>query len=578
MRSLLKYLRGYKRETVLSPLFKFLEAVFELLIPLVVAGIIDRGINAGDRGYVIRMVCLMVLLGAVGFGFSVTGQYFAAKSSAGFGTGVREAVFRKIQGMSYSDLDGIGTPTLINRLTADSNQAQSGLNILLRLVLRSPFIVIGSAVMTFTINVPVALIFTATILVLAAVMLAVVLSSVPVYKRSQAALDRVTELTRENLTGVRVLRAFRREEDEIREFDRATGRLAGLQRLAGRISAVMNPATYVIINAALIIIIRSGALKVNSGAMTQGQIIALYNYMAQMLVELLKLANLIVMLSRSYASAQRIAALLGKETGEPSPSHAAPPEKIEGAPRVEFRDVSVKYGRSPEESLSGVSFKAYPGDTVGIIGGTGSGKSTLVNLIPRFYDCTSGTVLIDGADVKDLDINELRMRCGVVPQKAVLFKGTLRDNLRWGDGSADDGEMTEALRLAEAGDVLEKLGGLDAPVEQYGRNLSGGQRQRVTIARALVRRPEILILDDSGSALDYATDSRLRASLSSLDYRPTTFIISQRTSSVMNADLIIVLEDGEVVGAGKHDELYASCPVYREIHDVQFGEGGEDGE
>ncbi len=578
MRSLLKYLRGYRRETVLSPLFKFLEAVFELLIPLVVAGIIDRGINAGDRGFVVRMVCLMIFLGAVGFGFSVTGQYFAAKSSAGFGTGVREAIFDKIQGMSYTDLDGIGIPTLINRLTADSNQAQSGLNILLRLVLRSPFIVIGSAVMTFTINVHIALIFTATILVLAAVMLAVVLSSVPIYRRSQAALDRVTELTRENLTGVRVLRAFCREEDEIKEFDRATGKLAGLQRLAGSISAVMNPATYVIINAALIVLIRFGAVKVDSGAMTQGQIIALYNYMAQMLVELLKLANLIVMLSRSYASAGRIASLLDTETGEPAPLDSVPSEKKDGAPRVEFRDVSVKYGRSPEESLRGVSFRAYPGDTVGIIGGTGSGKTTLINLIPRFYDCSSGEVLIDGEDSRSLDIRDLRMRCGVVPQKAVLFKGTLRDNLLWGNSSATDEEMLEALRLAEAGDVLEKLGGLDAPVEQYGRNLSGGQRQRVTVARALVRRPEILILDDSGSALDYATDSRLRSSLSSLDYNPTTFIISQRTSSVMNADLIIVLEDGEVVGAGNHGGLYDSCPVYREIHDVQFGEGGVDGE
>ena len=578
MRLLVKYLRGYGRETVLSPLFKFLEAVFELLIPLVVAGVIDRGINAGDRGFVIRMVCLMILLGAAGFGLSVTGQYFAAKASAGFGTGIREAIFGKIEGMSYSDLDGIGIPTLINRLTADSNQAQSGLNILLRLVLRSPFIIVGSAVMTFTINVPVALIFTATILVLAGVMLAVVLSSVPVYRRSQAALDRVTELTRENLTGVRVLRAFCREEEEIKEFDRATGKLAGLQRLAGRISAVMNPATYVIINAALIILIRVGAVKVNTGVMTQGQIIALYNYMAQMLVELLKLASLLVMLSRSYASAGRIASLLDTETGETAPVASGEQEKREGAPRVEFRDVSVKYGRSSGEALSGVSFKAYPGDTVGIIGGTGSGKTTLVNLIPRFYDCTSGEVLIDGADSRTLDIRDLRMRCGVVPQKAVLFKGTLRENLLWGNPSATDEEMLDALRLAEAEEVLEKTGGLDAHVEQYGKNLSGGQRQRVTVARALVRRPEILILDDSGSALDYATDARLRSSISSLDYRPTTFIISQRTSSVMNADLIVVLEDGEVVGAGTHGELLKTCPVYREIHDVQFGEGGDDGE
>ncbi|MBQ6262230.1 MAG: ABC transporter ATP-binding protein [Clostridia bacterium] len=570
---LFRLTKGYRKETVLSPVFKLAEAILELLIPLIVANIIDRAIPAGDTGYIVKMICLMAALGAVGFVFAVLGQYFAAKSSAGFGTRMREAVFDKIQSLSYSDLDRATAPTLINRLNSDAAQAQSGLNIVLRLVLRSPFIVVGAVVMAFTIDVRAALIFTVTVVALLLASAAVVLAGVPAFRRSQNALDRVTGITRENMTGVRVVRAFVREKEEIRSYEEATAKHSRLQKIAGNISGALNPATYVIINTALILILRSGAVRIDAGSMTQGQVIALYNYMTQMLVELLKLAGLIVMLSRSWACAGRVSAFLNEKTDSKTETPMGSPSIHGGAdvPRVRFDNVTAGYGEGSEPALSSVSFSVYPGQTVGVIGSTGSGKSTLVDLIPRFYDVRSGAVLVDGVDVRETDAASLRGRCGVVPQRAVLFKGTLRENLLFGNGDATDEELREAMRLACVDDLLETHGGLDAPVAQYGRNFSGGQRQRLTVARALVRRPEILILDDSSSALDYATDAKLRRNIASLDFKPTVFIVSQRTGSVKDADLIIVLEDGEVVGMGSHDALLESCPVYREIHDAVTG-------
>ncbi len=573
---LFRYLKGYGKETVLSPVFKLAEAVLELLIPLIVANIIDYAIPAKDTGYIIGMICLMAGLGAVGFIFAVLGQYFAARSSAGFGTRLREAIFDKIESLSYSDLDRATAPALINRLNSDAAQAQSGLNIVLRLVLRSPFIVIGAVVMAFTIDVRAALIFSATVAALIAASAAVVLSGVPAFRRSQGALDRVTEITRENMTGVRVVRAFVREKEEIGSYEEATGKHSRLQKIAGNISGALNPATYIIINTALILILRSGAIRIDSGSMTQGQVIALYNYMTQMLVELLKLAGLIVMLSRSYACAGRVSSFLKEpvvsKTEFPNGGAVSKPGG-EGVPRVRFDNVTAGYSEGSEPALSNVSFSVYPGQTVGIIGSTGSGKTTLVDLIPRFYDVRNGAVLVDGVDVRETDVSSLRGRCGIVPQRAVLFKGTLRDNLLFGNPEATDGELREALRLACIDDIFTTHDGLDTPVAQYGRNFSGGQRQRLTVARALVRRPDILILDDSSSALDYATDAKLRRNIASLAERPTVFIVSQRTVSVKDADLIIVLEDGEAVGVGKHEDLLSSCPVYREIHAAVTGDG-----
>ena len=567
-------LRGYGKETVLSPVFKLSEAILELMIPLIVAKIIDYAIPAKDTGYIVKMICLMAALGAVGFIFAVLGQYFAAKSSAGFGTRMREAIFDKIEALSYSDLDRATAPALINRLNSDSAQAQSGLNIFLRLVLRSPFIVIGAVVMAFSIDVRSALIFSATVAALMIVSLVVVLSGVPAFRRAQGALDRVTGLARENMTGVRVVRAFVREKEEIKAFGEATGKHARLQKIAGNVSGALNPATYVIINTALILILRSGAVRIDSGSMTQGQVIALYNYMIGMLVELLKLAGLIVMLSRSWACAGRVSSFLNEEIVSKTETEGGSPSvpKGNGVPRVRFENVSAGYGGAAH-ALRNVSFSVYPGQTVGVIGSTGSGKTTLVDLIPRFYDARSGSVFVDGTDVRETDAASLRARCGVVPQKAVLFKGTLRDNLLFGNPGASDEEIRGAMRLACIDELLDTDGGLDSPVAQYGRNFSGGQRQRLTVARALVRRPDILILDDSSSALDYATEAKLRRNIASLDYRPTVFIVSQRTGSVMDADLIIVLEDGDVVGMGRHDELLASCSVYREIHNVISGDG-----
>ena len=567
-------LRGYGKETVLSPVFKLSEAILELMIPLIVAKIIDYAIPAKDTGYIVKMICLIAALGAVGFIFAVLGQYFAAKSSAGFGTRMREAIFDKIEALSYSDLDRATAPALINRLNSDSAQAQSGLNIFLRLVLRSPFIVIGAVVMAFSIDVRSALIFSATVAALMIVSLVVVLSGVPAFRRAQGALDRVTGLARENMTGVRVVRAFVREKEEIKAFGEATGKHARLQKIAGNVSGALNPATYVIINTALILILRSGAVRIDSGSMTQGQVIALYNYMIGMLVELLKLAGLIVMLSRSWACAGRVSSFLNEEIVSKTETEGGSPSvpKGNGVPRVRFENVSAGYGGAAH-ALRNVSFSVYPGQTVGVIGSTGSGKTTLVDLIPRFYDARSGSVFVDGTDVRETDAVSLRARCGVVPQRAVLFKGTLRDNLLFGNPGASDEEIRGAMRLACIDELLDTDGGLDSPVAQYGRNFSGGQRQRLTVARALVRRPDILILDDSSSALDYATEAKLRRNIASLDYRPTVFIVSQRTGSVMDADLIIVLEDGDVVGMGRHDELLASCSVYREIHNVISGDG-----
>ncbi len=562
---LLKYLNGNRKQTVLSPVFKLLEAILELLIPLIVANVIDVAIPAKDTAYIVRMICLMAALGVVGFGFSVTGQYFAARSSAGFGTRLREAVFSKVQFLSYSDLDALTAPTLINRLNSDAAQAQSGLNIILRLVLRSPFIIVGSVVMAFTIDVRSALIFTATVAALFAASAAVVLAGVPAYRRSQGALDRVTELARENMTGVRVIRAFLREDEEVKAFDGATGSLSRLQKIAGRISGALNPLTYVIINTALILILRSGEVRVGGGSMTQGQIIALYNYMTQMLVEMLKLAGLIVMLSRSWACAGRVGAFLKVETVSDTETPLPAADPVPGAPRVEFRDVTAKYPGAGAPALTGISFKTFPGQTVGVIGGTGSGKTTLVDLIPRFYDVFSGSVLIDGIDVKKTDARSLRARCGVVPQKASLFRGTVRENLLFGCADATEEEMKEAMRIACIDDLLRTHDGLDTPVSQYGKNLSGGQRQRLTVARAVIRRPEILILDDSSSALDYSTDAEMRRNLSALDFKPTVFIVSQRPGPVRDADLIVVLDDGRAVGIGTHEELVRTCAVYREI-------------
>ena len=573
---LFRLTRGYRKETVLSPVFKLLEAILELLIPLIVAKIIDYAIPVGDTGYIVKMILLMAGLGVVGFGFAVTGQYFAAKSSAGFGTRLREAIFDKIESLSYSDLDRATAPTLINRLNSDAAQAQSGLNIVLRLVLRSPFIVVGAVVMAFTIDVRSALIFSVTVAALLGASALVLALGVPAFRRAQGALDRVTGLTRENMTGVRVVRAFVREKEEIASYEEATGKHSRLQKIAGNISGVLNPATYVIINTALILILRSGAIRIDSGSMTQGQVIALYNYMTQMLVELLKLAGLIVMLSRSYACAGRVSSFLNEKTTSKTEIPTGNPSAAakDGTPRVTFDNVTAGYGGDSEPALRSVSFSVYPGQTVGIIGSTGSGKTTLVDLIPRFYDVRSGAVLVDGVDVRETDARSLRARCGVVPQKAVLFKGTLRENLLFGNPGATDEELREAMRLACIDDLIKTHDGLDTPVAQYGRNFSGGQRQRLTVARALVRRPDVLILDDSSSALDYATDAKLRRNIAKLDYDPTVFIVSQRTGSVRDADLIIVLEDGEVAGMGRHDELLGSCPVYREIHDAVTG-GGE---
>ena len=567
MKKLLAYLKGYEKESILGPLFKLLEASFELIVPLVVAAMIDRGIGQGNKGYAGRMTLLLIALGLVGLVCSVTAQYFAAKASVGFVTRLRHALMEHLQKFTYAQLDKVGSSTLITRMTSDMNQVQTGMNLALRLLLRSPFVVFGAMIMAFFVDAKAAMVFVVAIPLLSVVVFGIMLLTIPLYKKVQARLDGVTGVTRENLSGVRVLRAFGKEEAEKAEFREKNQGLTTLQKKVGRVSSLMNPLTHAMINGAIVALIYQGALRVDAGALTQGQVVALYNYMSQILVELIKMANLIINMTKAAACGGRIQSILDMPAGA---------EKLEGGKEggdcaVEFRNVCLKYPGAAEDSLTDLTFRVPRGQTVGVIGGTGSGKSSLVNLIPRFYDATGGQVLVNGRDVRAWEPQELRRRIGVVPQKAELFAGSIRDNLKWGDEDADDAALLAAAEAAQAGDVVRNKGGLDAWIEQHGRNLSGGQRQRLTIARALVRRPEILILDDSASALDYATDAALRSALAHLDWRPTVFIVSQRTSSIRHANLILVLEDGKVAGMGTHGELMENCPVYREIHESQFG-------
>ncbi|MBQ7542055.1 MAG: ABC transporter ATP-binding protein [Clostridia bacterium] len=572
MRKLFVYLRDYRRESVLGPLFKLLEATLELIVPLVVASVIDRGIVGADRGHAVRMSLVLVLLGFVGLLFSVTAQYFAAKASVGFVTKLRSVLFRHIQRFSYRTLDDVGVSTLITRMTADMNQVQTGLNLTLRLLLRSPFVVFGAMVMAFTVDRRAALWFVGVIPALSVVVFGVMLVSIPLYKKTQGKLDRVLGRTRETLSGVRVLRAFGKEESEIDAFRGENDALTSMQKYVGRISALMNPLTYILLNLAVIGLLHSGAVRVQAGVLTQGAVVALYNYMSQILVELVKLANLIINITKSVACGKRIRAVLDVSAGE---TVCADLPQGDPAYRVEFRGVGLRYNETGDPALQGVDLCVRPGETVGVIGGTGSGKTTLVNLVPRFYEASEGQVFVDGRDVRVFQPDELRRRIGVVPQKAVLFAGSIRDNLLWGNERASDGELLEAVAAAQAQDVLSVKGGLDGVIEPSARNLSGGQRQRLTIARALVRRPEILILDDSASALDFATDAALRTALRSLSYHPTVFIVSQRTSSLQHADRIVVLDEGRVAGIGTHDALLKECAVYREIYDSQFRKEAE---
>ena len=568
VKGLLIYLKQYRKECVLGPLFKLLEALFELFVPLVMTSIIDVGIATGSRRYILERCGLLVLLAVVGLVCSITAQYFAARAATGFSARLRSALFAHLQGLSYREIDTLGSATMITRMTSDVNQLQNGVNLALRLLLRSPFVVFGAMVMAFTIDVPGATVFVVAIPVLLAVVFAIILVTIPMYRKVQNRLDGVTAATRENLTGVRVLRAFRKEQEEIAEFSRRNRLLNQLQLRVGRISNLLNPVTYVILNLAVVALLRTGALRVNSGALTQGQVVALYNYMSQILVELIKFANLIITMTKAVACWNRIQSVFAMQSSQTSGSRH-PEETLRG--QVEFRNAGITYGVAGAEALSSVSFLARPGQTVGIIGGTGSGKSTLVNLIPRFYDATQGQVLVDGVDVRELNLEELRRRIAVVPQKAVLFRGTIRSNLLWGREDATEEELQAALTVAQAMEIVQgKDQGLDAEVQQGGGNLSGGQRQRLTIARALIRQPEILILDDSASALDYATDARLRAAIGALPNPPTTFVVSQRAASIRHADWILVLDDGRVVGQGTHETLLEQCPVYQEIYHSQF--------
>ena len=570
MKSLFAYMKDYKKECVLGPLFKLLEASFELMVPLVMAAVIDVGIANGDRGYIGRMCLVMAALGVIGLVCSITAQFFAAKASVGVAAKLRHALFAHIQELSFTEMDTAGTSTLITRMTSDINQVQNGLNLALRLLLRSPFVVFGAMVMAFTIDVPAALVFVVAIPLLAVVVFGVMLWTMPRYKKVQAGLDRVLGNTRENLTGVRVIRAFGREEAENGRFETENNALTKLQEHVGRVSALMNPVTYVIINLATVVLIWVGAVRVDTAIITQGAVVALINYMSQILVELIKLANLIINITKALACASRVQGVLDTESSMEAPQ-ALSNVVEQNQERVTFRNVALTYQGAGAASLSGLSFSVKPGETVGVIGGTGSGKSSLVNLIPRFYDATQGDVLVDGHNVRDYPLASLREKVGVVPQRAVLFTGTIRDNLKWGKPDATDEELWQALETAQARDfVEEKPGGLDEPVSQGGKNFSGGQRQRLTIARALVRKPEILILDDSASALDFATDARLRKAIRQMEGGPTVFIVSQRASSIRYADKIIVLDDGEAVGIGTHEELLKHCEVYREIFESQF--------
>lgn len=598
MRKLLIYLKDYKKESILGPLFKLLEASFELIVPLVVASMIDVGIPAQDKGYIVKMALVLVALGIIGLTSSVTAQFFAAKAAVGFATKVRHALFEHIQKLTFGQMDSQGTATLITRMTSDVNQVQNGVNLVLRLFLRSPFIVFGAMIMAFTVDVKAALIFVVVIPLLLIVVFAILLISIPMFGRVQANLDQVMRTTRENLTGSRVIRAFAKEPEEIEEFRRENRVLRNVQVVAGRVSALMNPVTYIIINGGLMALIYVGALQIEGGILSQGQVVALINYMSQILVELIKLANLIITVTKAIACGNRIEAVMEipagfpKESGETGKSPmqddmkltepkkgsgksgiSLPPEELPGEDcpyKVVFDQVGMAYNEGGDEAISDVNLKVKKGETIGVIGGTGSGKSTLVNLIPRFYDVTRGRVLVDGIDVRDMEPEKLRSKIGMVLQKAVLFRGTIRENLFWGNEGADDEEIWKALETAQAKEFVEqKEDGLDTMIEQEGRNLSGGQRQRLSIARALVRKPEILILDDSSSALDYATDLKLRQAIKALPGDMTVFIVSQRASSLMHAEQILVLDDGDVVGLGTHEELLKNCETYREIYDTQ---------
>ena len=576
MKIFLRCLGMYPKESILAPLFKLLEACFDLCVPLVVAAIIDRGIGGGDSSLVWQLCGVLVLLAFVGLAWAITAQYFSARAAVGSAARIRRELFAHMQSFTYAQTDRVGTSTMITRMTSDVNQLQSGINITLRLLLRSPIIVFGAMIMAFTIDVELALVFAAAIPLLAVVVFGVMLGGIPLYKRVQSRLDRVTAVTRENLSGVRPIRAFRKEGEQIDTFSAANRQQTSLQNKAGMLTAIMNPVTYVLVNLAVILLIRQGAVGVDGGRLTQGEVVALVNYMGQILVELVKMATSIFTVTKAVACGNRIGGVLAMPTGMAvTPAPDGTPAPTADTPAVVFDHVTMTYEGGGEPSLQDISFTARRGMTVGIIGGTGSGKSTLVNLIPRFYEATEGTVSVFGQPVACHDLPTLRARIGVVPQKAELFKGTVRSNLRFGTETATDQELWRALEVAQAADfVREKEGQLDAPVEQKGRNLSGGQKQRLTIARALVGSPEILILDDSASALDFATDARLRKALRELAGDPTVFIISQRTSSIKAADLIIVLEEGQAVGMGTHEELLGSCEVYREIHESQF-KGGE---
>lgn len=584
MRKLLVYLKGYKKESVLGPLFKLLEASFELFVPLVIARIVDTGISAGDYGYVWQMGGVLFLLAAIGLVCSVTAQYFAAKAATGFATSLRHSLFSHIQSLSFTEMDKLGTAAMITRMTSDINQVQSGVNLVLRLFLRSPFIVFGAMIMAFTIDVKAALIFVVTIPLLSIVVFGIMLISIPLYKKVQAGLDRVLGRTRENLTGVRVIRAFNREDEEREAFTEENQGLTRMQMFVGRFSACMNPVTYIIVNAATVVLIWSGAVRVDAGILTQGQVIALVNYMSQILVELVKLANLIITVTKAFACADRISGVLDLNSSLKEEKRAgdAAGEKARGS-YIQYRHVNFSYKDAGGDALSDIDFTVEKGQTVGIIGGTGSGKTTLVHLLPRFYDVSEGEVLIDGEDVRKYPLEKLRSKIGIVMQKSVLFHGTVRDNLRWGvldaEGAGagtgqdrdEDALMWEALEIAQAKEFVEKKeGGLDFEIEQGGKNLSGGQRQRMTIARAVVRKPEILILDDSASALDFATDAALRKAIKNASEDMTVFIVSQRAASIMYADKILVLDDGRIAGQGTHEELLASCKVYQEIYYSQF--------
>lgn len=586
MKKLLVYLKDYKKESVLGPLFKLLEATFELIVPLVMAAIIDTGVATGDKSYIMKMCMVLVLLAVIGLTCSVTAQYFAAKAAVGFATKLRHALFAHIESLSFTEMDTVGTATLITRMTSDVNQVQNGVNLVLRLFLRSPFIVFGAMVMAFTIDVKAALVFVVTIPLLSIIVFGIMLISIPLYKKVQSALDKVLGITRENLTGSRVIRAFNKEEDETVHFNENNDLLTRAQIYVGKISALMNPLTYAIINGAIVVLVWTGAVRVDNGYITQGEVVALINYMSQILVELVKLANLIININKSIACGNRIQSIFemqpsitdgsGQKVDKVRTDTADRSEEAEYA--VEFSHVGLTYAGAGDESLTDIDFKVKKGETIGIIGGTGSGKSSVVNLIPRFYDVTSGFIKVDGKDVKDYPLEELRGKIGTVLQKAVLFHGTIRENLKWGNPDATEEDLNRAITVAQAKEFVDnKEGGLDFEIEQGGKNLSGGQRQRLTIARAVVKKPEILILDDSASALDFATDAALRKAIREMEGETTVFIVSQRAASIQHADRIVVLDDGKIVGLGTSEELLESCEVYQEIYNSQFKkqEGGK---